>query len=107
MGCMTRYDVSDINDGTGHGLCLEESGCNWGNDSIKMTCSEGVNHCIKLDNKNYGTVRRTCAYFSLTPTQLNQDVLLGSLEGTCFSDVDVHASTGVKKMRGVMQCPCE
>ena len=54
--CKTRYDTRDINDGTSHGLCLEESGCSWGNDSIKMTCSEGVNHCIKLDNKTDGSM---------------------------------------------------
>ena len=69
--------------------------------SLEVSIQE---YCGGNSNSSVLAVRRTCAYFSLTPIQLNQDVLLGSYEGTCFMDSDNQA---VERMRGVMQCPCE
>ena len=49
--CKTREKTEN-----GFSNCLVDSGCNWRNESEKMTCSEGVNHCLKLDNKKDGSM---------------------------------------------------
>ena len=73
----------------------------------------GCNRPMRGLHFRASAVTRSCAYFSLTPQQLNQDVLLGSLEGTCFKGYD---SPLVKKIKDcssdgkcieAWQCPCE
>eukprot|EP00090_Calanus_glacialis_P019466 TRINITY_DN29910_c0_g1_i2.p1 TRINITY_DN29910_c0_g1~~TRINITY_DN29910_c0_g1_i2.p1 ORF type:complete len:156 (-),score=23.03 TRINITY_DN29910_c0_g1_i2:49-516(-) len=93
------------------GQCVSDSGCMW-TEEEQIPCASGVNHCMKLDYNN-GTVTRSCAYFSLAPQQLNQDVLLGSLEGTCFKGYDSPLVKKIKdcssdgKCKEGWQCPCE
>eukprot|EP00091_Calanus_sinicus_P014226 TRINITY_DN31661_c0_g1_i1.p1 TRINITY_DN31661_c0_g1~~TRINITY_DN31661_c0_g1_i1.p1 ORF type:complete len:165 (-),score=36.81 TRINITY_DN31661_c0_g1_i1:278-748(-) len=82
------------------GHCVSDLGCKWTGEEKKQ-CEKGVNHCMKLDYAD-GNVTRGCAYFSLTPIQLNQDVLLGSLEGTCFKGID---SPAVKKIEDCTDFP--
>eukprot|EP00092_Neocalanus_flemingeri_P061982 GFUD01074697.1.p1 GENE.GFUD01074697.1~~GFUD01074697.1.p1 ORF type:complete len:135 (-),score=13.74 GFUD01074697.1:106-510(-) len=80
-------------------------------DSTNLTtveCLPGIHHCLKLVETRNETVTQSCAYFSMTPAELNS-ALLNSLEGTCFKGSPAFAftETPLKIMKGFMQCPCE
>merc|ERR1711915_1015366 len=82
------------------------SGCDW---SSKETCSEGVNHCIKINFPN-GTVSRSCAYFALEPETVNRVYYKGGSEGDCFEQSNAIGGP-IKTMMDddgfALQCPCE
>eukprot|EP00092_Neocalanus_flemingeri_P048581 GFUD01055476.1.p1 GENE.GFUD01055476.1~~GFUD01055476.1.p1 ORF type:complete len:133 (-),score=10.14 GFUD01055476.1:213-611(-) len=83
--------------------------CYEGYDLTSVECPPGVNHCLKLvknENLSNENVTQSCAYFSMTPTELNT-ALGNSLEGTCFVGSLSFTKPPLYVMRGFLQCPCE
>jgi len=85
--------------------CVTDSGCKYSDDE-KVTCGDGINHCLKRDN-NDGTVTRSCAYWSLPVETYEKEI---RKLGMCFRDGGVKrvaAKFGLKPQKDILQCPCQ
>merc|ERR1712142_1451464 len=109
VNSLTCWRCSEICSDKKHVKLFDDcNGCRWSSEE-QETCSEGVNHCIKINFPN-GTVTRSCAYFALEPETVNRVYYKGGSEGDCFEHSNAIGGP-IKTMMDddgfALQCPCE